>query len=131
VSWALDFGNRSREANRLFRRVLAKPIGWCGAVDFFVLSRSSTELKLTHLSISASGSGKEENAILGSPISRLTRLWFKPLGFASVGTGLAPLHEKGLLSWDDVSLAPGWYQSAPLALDCGFQVNPTLSPFIP
>jgi len=37
---------------------------------------------------------KKKNAILGSPISRLARLRFEPLGFASVGTGFQPLKVK-------------------------------------
>jgi hypothetical protein len=34
--------------------------------------------------------------------------------------GLQPLQRKGHLSWGDASLAPGWYKSAPLALNYGF-----------
>jgi hypothetical protein len=34
--------------------------------------------------------------------------------------GLQPLEKWGHLSWGDAALAPGWYKSAPLALNCGF-----------
>jgi hypothetical protein len=36
-------------------------------------------------------------------------------------SGLHPCEKKGHLSWGDASLAPGGYQSAPLALNGDFQ----------
>ncbi len=38
-------------------------------------------------------------------------------------SGLQPSWKKGHLSWGDAVLAPGWYKSAPLALNCDFQVK--------
>jgi len=35
----------------------------------------------------------------------------------------SPYERKGHLSWGDATLAPGWYNSAPLALNCGFGFN--------
>jgi hypothetical protein len=32
----------------------------------------------------------------------------------------SPYEKKGHPSWGDAALAPGWYKSAPLALNCGF-----------
>jgi hypothetical protein len=32
----------------------------------------------------------------------------------------SPYEKKGHLSWGDAALAPGWYKSAPLALNYGF-----------
>ncbi len=55
------------------------------------LNHSRTFSKGSAFSLVPSGVAKEENALLGSPISRLARLWFESLGFASVGTGFPSL----------------------------------------